>query len=212
MLALHSSREIREQSRIAPTMPANTAQSDPAEPLRTADLPLRHTENGASTKLRQLLLLRRRSSVGAGDPQSGRFAQNGQRGAGCWFCPRAAAFDSGVGVDIAAALHQGGHVTGPAGVAASGGWGSWPSDSSHRWSSVMKPCQRARPDLDRALKVGVGSNGGACRECVCVLPLHFAAVLCEARLFKAVWRVACAHSANFLGCARAFGCSGCVFC
>ena len=29
-------------------MPANTAQSDPTEPLRTADLPLRHTENGAS--------------------------------------------------------------------------------------------------------------------------------------------------------------------
>jgi hypothetical protein len=28
MLALHASREIREQPRIAPTMPANTAQSD----------------------------------------------------------------------------------------------------------------------------------------------------------------------------------------
>jgi hypothetical protein len=39
----------REQPSITPTMPANTAQSDPTEPLRTADLPLRHTENGASS-------------------------------------------------------------------------------------------------------------------------------------------------------------------
>jgi RND superfamily putative drug exporter len=31
-------------------MPANTAQSDPTEPLRTADLPLRYTENGTSSR------------------------------------------------------------------------------------------------------------------------------------------------------------------
>jgi hypothetical protein len=41
-------RETREQPSIAPTMPTNTAQSDPTEPLKTADLPLRYAENGAS--------------------------------------------------------------------------------------------------------------------------------------------------------------------
>src|ERR1035441_4110546 len=41
-------RETRGQPSIAPTMPTNTAQSDPTEPLKTADLPLRYAENGAS--------------------------------------------------------------------------------------------------------------------------------------------------------------------
>src|ERR1035438_135639 len=41
-------RETRGQPSIAPTMPTNTAQSDPAEPLKTADLPLHYAENGAS--------------------------------------------------------------------------------------------------------------------------------------------------------------------
>src|ERR1035438_7745663 len=42
-------RETRGQPSIAPTMPTNTAQSDPAEPLKTADLPLHYAENGASS-------------------------------------------------------------------------------------------------------------------------------------------------------------------
>src|ERR1035438_1462124 len=41
-------RETRGQPSIAPTMPTNTAQSAPAEPLKTADLPLHYAENGAS--------------------------------------------------------------------------------------------------------------------------------------------------------------------
>src|ERR1035438_1322556 len=44
-------RETRGQPSIAPTMPTNTAQSDPAEPLKTADLPLHYAENGASRLL-----------------------------------------------------------------------------------------------------------------------------------------------------------------
>src|ERR1035438_5713440 len=43
-------RETRGQPSIAPTMPTNTAQSDPTEPLKTADLPLHYAENGASAR------------------------------------------------------------------------------------------------------------------------------------------------------------------
>jgi hypothetical protein len=57
MLALHPAGERRERPGIAPTMPANTAQSDPAELLRTADLPLRYAENGASDALMIAILL-----------------------------------------------------------------------------------------------------------------------------------------------------------
>src|SRR5450755_205921 len=47
MMPYSPARGTREQPSIAPTTPTNTAQSDPTEPLRTADLPPRHTENGA---------------------------------------------------------------------------------------------------------------------------------------------------------------------
>src|ERR1035438_13246 len=57
-------RETRGQPSIAPTMPTNTAQSDPAEPLKTADLPLHYAENGASTTTPRLLLLAERGSWG----------------------------------------------------------------------------------------------------------------------------------------------------
>jgi hypothetical protein len=53
VLALHPARETHARPSIAPTMPTNAAQSDPAARPTAADLPLRYAENGASRHLQR---------------------------------------------------------------------------------------------------------------------------------------------------------------
>src|ERR1035438_9205272 len=72
-------RETRGQPSIAPTMPTNTAQSDPTEPLKTADLPLHYAENGTSTGAHDRRVVDVRHALSPPTGRSGNINTNNHR-------------------------------------------------------------------------------------------------------------------------------------